>query len=129
MKRRTIFTIGTILLICFTLWTCKKENIVCTNDKTFCVLVNDQNFDATGPLFDDFLATLNKDDQDKNLEELKDWLECKSCVEKAKILCNSCIETGPPQSELIVYFISNGKTIKKTLDILMGDPLTFRRYH
>ncbi|PCI59011.1 MAG: hypothetical protein COB34_04215 [Methylophilaceae bacterium] len=50
-------------------------------------------------------------------------------IEKAKILCNSCIETSPAQSELSIDFTSNGQAINKTLDILMDEPLKFHRYH
>lgn len=129
MTRKTILTTATILLACLTLWTCKKDKVVCSDNETFCALVDDQNFDATGPLIDDFLAKLKKDNQDENLEKLKNWLECKSCVDKAKILCNSCIKTLPLQSELSVDFIFNGQTVKMTLDILMDDPLKFSAYH
>ena len=128
MTPKTILT-TTILLTCLTLWTCKKDKFVCSDDETFCALVDNQNFDATGPLTDDFLVTLKKDNQDENLKKLKDWLECKSCVDKVKILCYSCIKTYPLQSELSVDFISNGQTVKMTLDILMDSPLKFRAYH
>ena len=129
MVHKTILTTAIILLTCATLWTCKKEKIFCADDDAFCLLVNEQNFDETGPLIDDFLETLKIHDQAKNLEKLKDWLECKSCVTKAKILCNSCIKTLPAQSELSVKFIAGGQSVKKTLDILMDDPLKFRAYH
>ena len=48
---------------------------------------------------------------------------------KIIVLCNSCIYTLPPQSELSVDFISNGQPITMMLDILMDDPLKFRAYH
>ena len=128
MTRKIILT-ATILLTCLTLWTCKKDKVSCSDDNTFCSLVDDQNFEATSQIIDDFLATLKKGTQDDKLEKLKDWLECKSCVNKAEILCNSCIKTLPAQSELNVDFISNGQSITMTLDILMDDPLEFRSYH
>ena len=120
---RTVLTTAIILFACLTLWTCNKD------DETFCALVNEENFDATGPLIDDFLATLKNGNQADHLAKLKEWLECKSCVEKAQILCNSCILTFPPQSELSVDFVSNGIIITMTLDILMSEPLKFRAYH
>jgi hypothetical protein len=45
------------------------------------------------------------------------------------ILCNSCIETYPPQSELRIDFLVNGQSIPMTLDILMDNPLTYRAFH
>ena len=135
MISKTVFITAIILLACLTLWTCKKDNVIETgnesdpDDETFCELVEDQNFHSTGSLIDDFLVTLPKGNSDNNLIKLKDWLESKSCVSKAEILCNSCIFTLPPQSELSVDFISNGQPITMTLDVLMDDPLEFRAYH
>jgi hypothetical protein len=124
MRIKTILTATTILLTCLTFWTCEKDK-----DEEFCAFVNEQNFDATGPLIDDFLATLKKGNEDYKLEKLRAWLERKDCVGEVQILCNSCILTLPPQSELRVDFISNGDTITLTLDILMDDPMKFRTYH
>ena len=124
MRIKTIFAATTILLSCLTFWTCEKDR-----DEEFCSLVNEQNFDATGPLIDDFLATFKKGDEAYKLEKLRAWLERKDCVGKVQILCNSCIETLPPQSELSVEFISNSGDTTLTLDILMDDPLRFGAYH
>lgn len=124
MRIKAILTAAAILVLCFSFWTCEKDN-----GEEFCTLVNEQNFEATGPLINDFLATLKKGNEDYKLEKLRKWLERKNCVGEVKILCNSCIETLPPQSELSVEFISNGTTTTLTMDILMGDPLTFRTYH
>ncbi|PCH66437.1 MAG: hypothetical protein COC01_07965 [Bacteroidetes bacterium] len=108
---------------------CKKDKIICTDEESFCAFVDDQNFDATGTLINDFLTGLKKNENDENLEKLRNWFECKSCVKKAEIICNSCIETLPEQSELSIDFISNGQDINKTLDISMDEPLKFHRYH
>ena len=129
MTRKTILTALVIFLTCLTLWTCNKEKVSCSDEQAFCSLVESQDFDATGTIIDNYLAGLEKNKKDENLEKLRDWLECKSCVDKAEIICNSCIKTIPPQSELSVDFISNGQTIKMTLDILMDEPLKFRAYH
>lgn len=126
MKQISILT--TIILI-LSLTACKKDKMICTDEEIFCAFVEDQNFSATGTIIDDFLAGLKKNKNDENLEKLRNWFECKSCVEKAKILCNSCIETSPAQSELSIDFTSNGQDINKTLDILMDEPLKFHRYH
>lgn len=124
MRIKAFLTATAILVLCFLFWTCEKDR-----DEEFCTFVNEQNFEATGPLIDDFLATLKNGDEDYKLEKLRKWLERKDCVGKVQILCNSCIETLPPQSELSVEFISNDATVTLTMDILMGDPLTFRTYH
>ncbi len=108
------------------LWGCKKEAITCANQEAFCTAVNNQNFDATGPYVDDFLQGTESEEQ---LQLLTEWLACKSCVSSASVLCNSCIETHPPISELRVVFDVNGQPVSKTLDILMSDPPQFTGYH
>ena len=127
-----------MLLACLTLWTCKKYIIVCPQNETFCTLIDEQDYEATLPFIDNFLASmiyanyasaLKKDNQDRGLLKLKNWLECKSCVDRARILCNSCIETGIAQSELKIDFISNGQIVTLILDIYMENPLRTRKYH
>ena len=128
MKRKTILATFSILLTCFTLFSCKKDKDI-TLDEKFCALVSSQNYEATGSLIDNFLSTLVNDNQDDNLKKLKDWMEAKSCVDSTTILCNSCIYTYPAQSELRVTFISNGQKTSMTMDIIMSKPLKFRAYH
>lgn len=127
MRRQSILWIITVVAVSF-LTTCEKENEACPDESTFCILINNQDFDATGPVINEFLKTLQKDD-DQALGKLKNWLDCKNCVKSAEILCNSCIETLPPQSEILVQFNSNGQVVEKTMDILMSEPLKFSGYH
>ena len=118
-----------ILLACLSLLSCKKDKDIMSDDEKFCEYVSSQNYEATGPLIDNFLATLGSNNQDENLVKLRDWLEAKTCVDSATILCNSCILTNPAQSELKVIYISNGQKTSKIMDIIMSDPLKFRTYH
>jgi hypothetical protein len=129
MKHKSIILAFSILLACLTLYSCKKDKSVTSDDEKFCEYVNNQNFEATGPLIDNFLANLDNNNQDANLVKLKNWMETKSCVDSTTIICNSCIETNPPQSELMVSFISNGQKTSLIMDIIMSDPLKFRTYH
>ncbi len=109
---------------------CKKDVAVCLDENAFCSYVNSEHFDSTRTVMNDFLKTINKNkNSDEKLEALNAWLACKSCVSKAEIFCNSCIKTNPPQSELRVHFLANGKDIELTLDVLMDEPLRFVRYH
>jgi hypothetical protein len=59
MTRKTILTATTIFFICLFFLTCKRDHINCTDEESFCSLVNAQNFNATGPIINDFLETLN----------------------------------------------------------------------
>ncbi len=117
------------LLIFFTLVSCTKDRISRAEDTEFCSFVDSQDFDQTASIINDFLEGQKKNEDTENLEALKDWLACISCVGEVEILCNSCIYTLPTQSELRVEFIANGQTIIKVLDIRMGERLSFVRYH
>ena len=128
MKHTSILVTISILLACLSLLSCKKEDLK-SGDEKFCEYVSIQNYEATGPLINNFLATLSRNNQDDNLGKLRDWLEAKTCVDSATILCNSCIYTNPAQSELKVIYISNGQKTSKIMDIIMSDPLKFRTYH
>ena len=124
---RKPFTILLLLLSFFAISSCKKDK---TNpEDNFCTLVESQNYEGTGPLVDAFLAGLDNTTQDEQLNQLKNWMAAKSCVDSVGIMCISCIETLPPQSELRVVFISAGRDTSLTMDILMSEPLKFRTFH
>lgn len=129
LSRKIILTATILVLSCFSLSSCKKDKADTAEEDPFCVLVNENNYDATGPLINSFLATLNNENTDESLKILSDWLENKCCIDTAIMLCNSCIKTQPPQSELSIIFISNGQKVNKIMDILMDDTLKFRDYH
>lgn len=58
---------------------CNKGKIICSQEDTFCSFVDKGDFSSTGPIIDKFLSKLNNNlSDDKKLEKLKDWLECKS---------------------------------------------------
>lgn len=136
MTHKTILTTVIIALTCLTLWTCKKDKIVCTDEEAFCAFVDDQNFDNTGPIIDGFLQTLDNtydpadfyNGHEKNLELLMDWLECKSCVKNVKMYVG-IVKTSPLQKEYGIDFKVDGQTVHKTLDILLAEEPQFRGYH
>ncbi|NOX86091.1 MAG: hypothetical protein GXO86_09030 [Chlorobi bacterium] len=82
-----------------------------------------------GPIINNFLITQKKNSHDESLQNLIQWLECKSCVARSEILCNSCIETYPPQSEIRVVFYYKWTTDTLVMDILMDEPLKFLAWH
>jgi hypothetical protein len=126
MKALSGFLIISVLLAGFVFFSCNKD---CSSiDDEFCSYVSSQNYEATGPLVDNYLASLRAG-SDENLVKLSEWLAAKSCVDSATIVCNSCIETYPPQSEIRVVFLSGGQKIRLTMDIWMSDPMKFRSYH
>jgi hypothetical protein len=118
------------LLIASVLWlaSCGKDSGPSEADE-FCRLAGEQQYDQTGPLIDAWLNRQAGGQPDQNLLRLCDWLAAMPCVDTARILCNTCIETLPPQSELKVCFRNGSSDTCLILDILMDEPLRFRTWH
>ncbi len=129
MKHKFIFPVFLFILLLATFGACKKDEVRCTDDNAFCALVNDRDYEATGAMVNEFLESLKKESQDESLQKLTKWLECKSCVDRAEILCNSCILTNLPQSEIEVVFLNKWTTDTLVMDIMMEAPLKFLSYH
>jgi hypothetical protein len=110
---------------CYTQVGVVEQNV---SREDFCALVEGRDFDATGPIINNFLATLEGKD-DKSLEKLKTWLEGKGCVKEVELVCKSCILTFPAQSHVRVRFDSKGQIIEFLMDVSMGEKLRFLRYH
>ena len=127
-KTRLLLT--TILFLIITISSCKKEDIKCSNDKEFCAFIDKEQYNETGSIIDTYLKGQKKNlNEGEKLEQLRTWLNCKSCVTRTELLCNSCIYTSPPQSEIKVWFTVNGQEVVKVLDIIMDEPLRFRTFH
>jgi hypothetical protein len=62
------------------------------------------------------------------LYDLVEWLNKQNCI-SAELLCNSCIETYPAQSEIRVVLHTGGKRRIVTLDILMSKRIEARGFH
>ncbi|MCO6498392.1 MAG: hypothetical protein J5I50_12105 [Chitinophagaceae bacterium] len=119
-----------LLLSAVALTGCEKDKIACSDDRAFCALVQQENYDDLVPIINKFLKKQNRNLTDtQQLNQLKDWLECKSCVSYVELLCNSCVYTLPPQSELLVRFSVNGQQVDKVLDVIMDKPLRIREFH
>ena len=109
---------------------CKKEVDTCTYQNEFNALIQSADYDQTIPLINLFLSGQDKNISNaEKLQNLADWLKCKSSVSTAEVLCNSCIKTNPAQSEFYISYIVNGQNVDKTLDILMSQPLRALDYH
>lgn len=123
-------TLSVILLTVFVLSGCEKTSLKCTDDQEFCAVVSAGEYDRTGPIINKYLSGQDKQMSGKDkLAALADWLNCKSCISQVEILCNSCIYTNPPQSELRILFSTAGQNTEKILDILMSEPLKFAGFH
>ncbi len=127
---KTVASLIVIALLSSIMTSCSKEKLRCSFDVEFCTFIDASEFHETGVIIDKFLAGQKKSlSDDEKLEELRQWLECKSCVSSAEIICNSCIYTLKQQSELKVSFIVEGQEVIKVLDIIMDESLQYVRYH
>jgi hypothetical protein len=83
--------------------------------------------DKTLPIINEFLAGLPNSnsfsEDEQNLQALAKWLNSNSCVIDATVLCVSCIETLPEQSEVSFSFKEEEITKVVTLDVSMSKPL------
>jgi hypothetical protein len=115
--------IGLILLLLTEFVGCDKEDEE-TDSKKFCSYLNIENINKAIPIINDYLASLssNLNDEEK-IQSLTKWLKSSSCVIDATILCVSCIETLPAQSEISFSFKEGEVTKIVTLDISMSNPL------
>ena len=113
-----------LLTVVFVFVGCDKGNNQETSNEELCLYLNSENLDKTIPIINDYLAGLkgNLNDEQK-LQEFTKWLKSHSCVIDATILCVSCIETFPAQSEISVSFKENEITVIAVFDILMSNPL------
>jgi len=112
--------IGLILLLFVGFVGCDKT----TDSEKLCLHLNSKNIDKTIPIINDYLSSLksNLNDEQK-LQALTEWLKSNSCIINATVLCVSCIETLPAQSEVSFSFQEGGITKIVTLDISMSKPL------
>ncbi len=64
----------------------------------------------------------------KQLESLATWLSNQRCIFTAEVLCNSCVYTDPPISE--IFLISNGPGNDSLIvDVQMTSPLSISGVH
>ncbi len=62
-----------------------------------------------------YLQTLDYNSNNSNLETLKKWIECKSCVNQADINCFWCEYTDPPKGSIILTLNESSDTLQLNL--------------
>jgi len=126
MKQKSIIIILILLSISITFWTCSKDEISRSDDKAMCEHVQSNNFDEVISVMNNHLQRFRKND-DKALEKFASWLNSSSCVKEAKIICDSCMYSLPPQSDIKVVFMFNSHEIVVNLYVLMDEKLKVLR--
>ena len=110
---------------------CKKPIEVSNgnDDEDFCSHFNSNDFDKAIPFVDEFLSDFHGDkDDEQKLVVLIAWLKTKPCITDAVLLCQSCIETDPPTSQIVITFDENETSKKLVLNISMSNPLKVAGY-
>lgn len=92
---------------------CNDEDNNCPQEASFCQFVQNEEDTELLSLTNDFLAGLSYDEEAtaEHLEELRTWLECKSCVLEAEIECNFCLFSLPPKGYLRIRLDAGEKQI------------------
>jgi len=116
-----LFTFLILALICMS--SCTPDGSSCNDEEAFCEFVNQDDMESTRSIIDDFLKKLPKDREQENLEVLRYWFTCMECVKDARIFCNSCMESLPPQSQLEVDVLVDGESKLVRVNVWMGDPM------
>ena len=100
---------------------CDKQQLGCANEEEFCKLVEESSSEGATHMVRNYLASLINDNPGKKLAKLKDWLECKRCVEEAYIPCFSCIDDEPSRCEIRVDFVNQGQILIQLEDLKNKD--------
>jgi hypothetical protein len=129
MEKKIKSLISLFICLIFIL-SCKKENIHRSLESQFCESISGIDFDDLVQTINKYLKNQNeKFTDEEKINDLKNWLIKTECLTKAQVLCISCIKTNPPMSEIRIGFTVKGKTIEKTFDIKMENPLFVSGYH
>lgn len=82
---------------------------------------------------DGWLAAYEASNANGHADIIGKWVQSlrDECGFDATLTCVSCIETLPPQSEVLIRVDSMGVIVDRTLDIAMPDegPMNFRAIH
>ena len=93
------------------------------------LIIDGENIDRIIPYIDKFLGSLSDDmDDSRKLQELSAWLVSIPCIAYAPVLCESCIPSGRPQSQVRLYYVSVNYAVSYYLYISMSNPLKVTGY-
>ncbi len=81
------------------------------DEEALCTLVDDNNLEGATNVMRNYLAKLIGNTHNQQLNKLKNWLECKRCVEEVYMPCMSCIEDPSPPRIIGIDFVQNGQIV------------------
>ena len=105
-----------------------NDPLICTLDAAFCnpLLQDDKN--KVGIPVDAFLGSLPSNlSEQEIIDQLLEWIICKSCVASIDFSCVSCLYSMPPQSRIGFSITKIGQTQSLALDVLMSEQPRFVR--
>lgn len=128
----TIAKVTCILILASLCHACQKEN----SDSHDCQMCHMSQIAPEGCFLESInrhvlhfdLKPTSKETAQKQLEILASWLSNQRCISSAKVLCNSCVYTDPPISE--IFLIANGPGNDSLIvDVRMSSPLAISGIH
>jgi hypothetical protein len=82
---------------------------------------------VVNPFLENIDASLS---DEQKIEQVVNWINSTNCGIAAEILCVSCIETNPEQSEITIHFITAGSGSQSVvMDIVMSNPMRYGGLH
>ncbi|MDR2906752.1 MAG: hypothetical protein LBU91_02030 [Bacteroidales bacterium] len=117
-----------LLMLAGVLNSCKEDDS--QQSSSLCSNINSVDINQSLPMINHYLSGLPEIlDDTRKLQALIGWLKADACIVDAEILCNSCIYTNPPMSEILLSFKENGILKHFVFDIAMTKPLVASNYH
>ncbi len=119
MKQLFFYTCLAFLLV-----NCSKGKISSYNE-AYCEAISAEDYDLGGEYLNKFLKANRRLSDEEILKKTQEWLWEKECVLDATLICNSCIETNPPKSQISVAYNVNGQNFSKTITLVMSSPVRY----
>jgi hypothetical protein len=104
-----------LLLIFIVLISCSRETGNCSDNVELCKQLQAADYSKSLATINEYLQTLDYDENNSTLETLLDWLECTTCVTKAEINCYWCEYSNPPHGSIIFNLSQSTETLQLNL--------------
>jgi hypothetical protein len=130
MKKLSVLFVAVFLAFTIGISACGKKTISSLEQKKICVEASAGEFTSLIEECNRFTKTISRQkSSDAKLDLLVGFIAKTTCFKQVKLLCNSCIETFPPQSEIALTASINGSDSTVVLDVLMDDDLKVLDVH
>lgn len=113
---------GTIyFLFLFVLLSCNDEPTICFDNPELCGQLANGKFTNALVDINEYLQDQDYDNGRDNLNDLRKWLECSSCITYAEINCYWCQYSNPPQGSIQFRLVQSTDTLQ--LHLIGSEPI------